>query len=378
MQYYRSLDVIASPISVGPRTTSLMFEMVSFESGVAFGKIDSISRIQFIRCASIPIDFLEATNRIAHLTQLGISYCGLTSIEFLRGNTAIVKLDISHNMITSLDPLRDNRALVVLRACYNNITDLSPIEDNRTLKSVYVAGNPIHSLAPFKGNRVIEELRIIDCGGIIDLSPLDECSSLRSLGICETPITNLSPLKNLPIERISFSGCTIEDLSPLANPHLKFVMGQNTSITSFGIDFLRRCPNISDINLSIRNLEDISALGGNESIERLTISGNMNVSSFPRLGKESKLLFLDLSQTRITDFAFVEDLKHIKSLTTTTVVKDITPFLKNASIEWVLAEYKSAADAELMNRLTRMNTLNSTNRETTLFDLIHNPGIPHL
>ena len=90
------------------------------------------------------------------------------------------------------------------------LTDYSFVSYMPNLEICIASGSPVTDLTPFASCKKLEFLELAWCGHLEDLSPLAECESLKYLNICRTAVKDISPLENLPLERLHFFPCPLD------------------------------------------------------------------------------------------------------------------------------------------------------------------------
>lgn len=90
------------------------------------------------------------------------------------------------------------------------LTDFSFVSYMPNLEICIASGSPITDLTPFASCKKLEFLELAWCGHLEDLTPLAECESLKFLNICHTDVVDITPLENLPLERLHFFPCPLD------------------------------------------------------------------------------------------------------------------------------------------------------------------------
>lgn len=90
------------------------------------------------------------------------------------------------------------------------LTDFSFVAYMPNLELCIASGSPIKDLTPFASCKKLEFLELAWCGHLEDLTPLAECESLKYLNICHTDVVDITPLEELPLERLHFFPCPLD------------------------------------------------------------------------------------------------------------------------------------------------------------------------
>lgn len=90
------------------------------------------------------------------------------------------------------------------------LTDFSFVSYMPNLEICIASGSLLSDLTPFASCKKLEFLELAWCGKLVDLSPLAECDSLKYLNICRTDVEDISPLEDLPLERLHFFPCPLD------------------------------------------------------------------------------------------------------------------------------------------------------------------------
>ncbi|MCQ2557954.1 MAG: leucine-rich repeat domain-containing protein [Oscillospiraceae bacterium] len=253
---------------------------------------------------------LGGTTFKSDVTTLDLSGRSITDISALSNCKRLTALNISGNNISDLTPLMDIPTLQTVNAANNSISDLRPLMGMNRLTSVNAAGNQISTTVPLGKVTSLTEL---DLSGnpIADFSGLRKLYNLTTLNLASTGVKNedfgyfmpLSKLRSLNIENN-------EGLSGEAVDGLKAsIVGCNVrhsdliySIEIAGEQFRQ---DITELDLSGRNLTDISMLRSFTKLETLILRYNQ-ITDISALQGMTNLKYVDLSGNQISDaFVFV-------------------------------------------------------------------------
>jgi serine/threonine protein kinase/Leucine-rich repeat (LRR) protein len=162
---------------------------------------------------------------------------------------------------------------------------LSWVCKTRNLKRLNLTGLGLKSLEPIKDL----SLSFLDCSDnhLTDLKALSKMS-LEMLSCSNNQITDLSPLKGMPLKDLNCMRNKISDLSPLK--------GMPLEILNCGSNPIKSISPLAGMNLKVldladcRELKNIDALKGMESLEQLAIPGGLQDISFLRSLPELKTI----------------------------------------------------------------------------------------
>ncbi|NPA68820.1 MAG: leucine-rich repeat domain-containing protein [Chlorobi bacterium] len=190
----------------------------------------------------------------------------------------MVFLDIENNkQIESLKPAEALQLLEIIKAKNSGLKSLEGIEGLINLKEIDCSDNDnINSLIPLSG---LTNLEKINCGNTMvkSLVPLRYLDKLRNLDVHYTTIVDLRILKDLK---------NLTDLD----------VSQNISL--FSLEGLNYMPELSSLNCSETNIDDLTPLSKLKNLQRLDCS-KTKVSSLRPLQLVKSLQDIDCSDTQI-------------------------------------------------------------------------------
>lgn len=269
------------------------------------------------------------------VTELDLSGLGLWDISALSDCKMLQKLDISGNQIADLSPLMELPELSWLDASENCLTDLRPLMGLDKLSYLDVSSNEISSTTALSMMNGIKEL-YLDNDPIKDLSGLRKVKSLEVLGLSGTGIADdslsylsgLKKLKSLDLgEAVNLSGEAVDKLRA-ALP--KCTVNASQLVYSVDLNGQQVPSNAKELDLSGKNISDISSLSKLHSLEKLDLSGNSlsNLYVFEYAQCRFSLKELDLSGNDIQDITPIASLRALESLDmSNNDISSETPFM---------------------------------------------------
>ncbi len=253
------------------------------------------------------------------------------------------------------------------------------------IKKLDIHGNrAIHSLKPLE---MLIQLNTLNIAGtaINDLQPLASVPSLRKLDISGTGVRSLEPLQKLKnLETINLENTAVADLSPLTGNHrLKRVLADGTKVKPryvFALEkALPQClviyqtPQLkiwwNGLNktwqqafagqLEMDDPPTAEQLQQLVNLEKINISGRMDMNSAEPLAVFTRLKTLRLDNTGITDISPLTGLKQLTSLSVTnSPLWDIGPLSGMKQLKELNLENTSVEDLRPLQGLHRLEKLN--------------------
>ncbi|KAL0216923.1 hypothetical protein RCL1_007406 [Eukaryota sp. TZLM3-RCL] len=295
-----------------------------------FSVLALCSNLRSISLRSCGVDMSTLFSSLELLTSLS-----LNMVTFVKGYASLSKL----------------QKLKKLSANYCNISDLSVLSSLNQLTYLSLNHNKITDLTPLSSLKNLRTL-CLNYNKISDITPLSTMTKLVKLDLVDTNVFDLWPLKDLmKLSRLEFT----QDLLPKEHP-MCFGMRKSRSevkavIYSFekgvcGLDLSQRessnvnlslyshCSRLLSLNLSNRNVENISEISNFTMLETLdlsivTLPGNNKITDISFLSSCIKLRSLSLDGSKVTDLSPLSLLVELEclSLKDTSVI-DLWP-LKN-------------------------------------------------
>ncbi len=269
--------------------------------------------------------------------------------EQLRAMISLEKLDVSYNKyIKEIEPLAMVSNLREIDLSHTNITDINALRNHKQLEILNISNTQVK-----------------------EINTLKFASNLKYLHIENTPIKNLSPLHGLPkLEKVLCEGTAITsqqatELSSLNPNRCKVVIESNTSMRWWNtIPMIWREKFILDLSFKGSTVGN-SELGKIESLTKLSIQGNKNITSLKPLRFLKELQYLNCEGSGITNLDGVSHLNKLVEIDISgTAVTDIRPLLLLKNLKKVRCNslkvskedidlfLKERPDVKLMNRYT--------------------------
>ncbi|MFO0906683.1 MAG: protein kinase [Pirellulales bacterium] len=227
-------------------------------------------------------------------------------------------VDLSDSGVADLSPLR-GMPIERLNLFRTVVTDLTPISE-LPLTFLELSHTPIADLGPLRG-MPLKNLRLYRTQ-VSDLSPL-QGMSLEQLDLSYTKVTDISVLRGMPLIEAKFMGSpALTDISPLADCKDLQIVTLPPKAKNF--DFLR-------------GVTKLRRLGFGEDTTAAEFWQGYDSGAWPRTLYESGVVVksvqrlpdgtwqLDISNTAISDLAFLKGAPISDLNISTTAVTDLTP-----------------------------------------------------
>ena len=236
--------------------------------------------------------------------------------------------------------------------------------DNKGLgNSVVSEATQLYALSNLSlaGNEITDISSIVSLGGlttlnlnnnsISDISPLANLKSLRTLYLDNNPITDFSPLYSLPsLTSLSVQGIemSVEELEALSNALPSCAINgasakENPNVIALG--GLTFDPSVTEIDLSYRNIADISALAECEKLTRVNLKGN-SITDISPLMDLPNLTYVDISEN---------------------AVSDLRPFMGVSSLKYLYASNNNISTTVPLGKLTGLSELDLSGNQISNF-----------
>lgn len=247
-------------------------------------------------------------------TSLDLSGKFLTSRELTEISklTELTSLKLGKNRIDKIDFLKPLKNLVSLDLSENKIEDISALNMLTSLKTLHLDGNDIKDFEPLYG---LKKLTTLTIGNIqISKSQLKELkdalpncmitSDEAKEDVVEIKLggkTFMSDVRELDLSNREISDISaLKDCKELESLNLS---GNYISDISVLVDM----PKLNSVNLANNRISDVRPLMSITTIEYLNLAGN-NISSIAVLGELTGLEELSLKGNRISDFSPISNL----------------------------------------------------------------------
>lgn len=247
-------------------------------------------------------------------TSLDLSGKSLMSSELSEVSklTELTSLKLGKNRIDKIDFLKPLKKLVSLDLSENRIEDISVLSKLTSLKTLHLDGNDIKDFKPLYGLKKLTTLTIsniqISKSQLKELKDaLPNCvitSDEAEDDVIEIKLggkTFMSDVKELELSSREISDISaLKDCTELETLNLS---GNYISDISVLVDM----PKLKSVNLSNNSISDVRPLMSITTIEYLNLAGN-NISSIAALGELTGLEELSLKGNFISDFAPISNL----------------------------------------------------------------------
>lgn len=252
---------------------------------------------------------LSPISEYTDIVELNIENNQIDSISNLSGMTGLTILNLSHNTLTAFNELLVIPNVEEVNLSFNQI-DSIPIMDGSwpNLTILDLSSNGLSDTSGIKGHDSVETLYLHN-NGLTTLDGISELENLDNLVIFDDELEDLIPIVDKNPNRIRIINDSFYDIPELVL-HVDNVLDfgfdfeDNLEIygSLIGIDnittfrfidaeisvidkFSLNLPNLSSINLSGNNLDDIEFILGNPNLANVNISNNPieNLSIFSGL-----------------------------------------------------------------------------------------------
>ena len=239
-----------------------------------------------------------------------------------------------------------NASSLILRRTALGEEDLRRVAELYALSSLSLTEDGLTDLSALSG---LGGLTMLDLSGneITDLSPLASLRSLRTLYLDRNPITDFSPLYGLEnlsmlsIREIELSQAQLTELAealPQCAIHSETAIAEVRELTIGGLTFRE---DVTELDLSARQLSDISALSACRQLKSLDLSGNA-----------------------VSDLTPLMDLPYLEQLNISdNQVADLRPLMAMKSLQRLYAARNAVASAAPLFALTELRELDLSGNE---------------
>ncbi|MGX8692211.1 MAG: leucine-rich repeat domain-containing protein [Clostridia bacterium] len=235
---------------------------------------------------------------------------------------------------------------LILRRTELGEQDLQHVAELYALSSLSLTEDGLTDLSALSG---LGGLTMLDLSGndITDLSPLASLGSLRTLYLDKNPITDFSPLYGLEnlgmlsIREIELSQAQLSELAaalPQCAIHSETAVAEVRELTLGGLTFRE---DVTELDLSGRQLSDISAVSACRQLKKLDLSGN-----------------------EISDLTPLMDLPYLEELSVAdNQIVDLRPLMAMKSLQKVDASHNAIGSTAPLFALTELCELDLSENE---------------
>lgn len=146
---------------------------------------------------------IEVIGGLTKLEDLGLQYCGIENVDFLKELTRLKRLNLNGNRISDLTPLAGLVGIERLGLADNQITDITPLSDLTKLWDLSLDYNRITDITVLESMTGLNQLGLSG-NQISDLEPLVQKADLLYLNVRENPVRSLSPVWEVPMLLFGF------------------------------------------------------------------------------------------------------------------------------------------------------------------------------
>jgi Leucine-rich repeat (LRR) protein len=285
-----------------------------------------------------------ATERIATLTSLDVSYSSISDLTGIQDFVALTTLNCYNNQITTLD-VSKNVALTSLYCYYNQITTIN-VSKNVALTYLYCNNNKLTALDVSK-NLILKELR---CGANqITTLDISKNVALKYLYCFFNKLTALDVSKNLALDSLYCGSNQISTLDVSKNLALWFLNCNNNKLTLLDLS--------KNLTLSYLNCEF-------NQLSSLDVSNNVALNSI--YCNTNKLTVLDVSKNLILD--------HLDCNSNQITTLDVS---NNVALTYLYC-YNNKLTVLDVSKNLRLNSLNCKLNQITALDVSNNVALTYI
>lgn len=252
-----------------------------------------------------------------NLAQLEIHEANVSDLNALSGLTKLVSLGVYNGQVSDLTPLAGMTWLAELGLPGNRISDLTPLSGLADLKSLDVSRNQVTDVAPLAQLR---QLVVLKLGGnpIVDFSPLKDIAPnltekdfevVTAEGVSDEPLDIADEALGKKLaEVMGIAG------RPITQRDAYFVTELNIRDSGIrDIGALQYFVNLTSLDASWNQIEDLTPLSGLTKLKGLNLRGNRLTDLVPITGLAG-LDYLDAADNRIEDVTPLKTLTDLRQL----------------------------------------------------------------
>ncbi len=155
------------------------------------------------------------TGDLARCTHLDLSGTDLSSVEPLKGLTALKSLQLSETNVSNVEPLKALTALEELYLTGTGVSNVEPLKGLTGLAWLSLSGTNVSNVEPLKGLTALQELSL-DLTGVYSVEPLKQLTALKWLYLTGTGVSNVEPLRGLTaLDTLNLSRTNVSSVEPL-------------------------------------------------------------------------------------------------------------------------------------------------------------------
>ncbi len=179
------------------------------------------------------------------------------------------------------------------------IKSLAPAEALQLLEIIKARNSGLMSLDGIDGLINLKEIDCSDNDNINSVIPLASLNNLEKINCGNTMVKSLVPLRNLEkLRELDAHYTTIVDLRILKNLKSLSTLDVSQNISLFSLEGLNYLPELTDLNCSETNVDDLTPLSKLKILQRLDIS-KTKVETLRPIQLVKSLQDIDCSDTKI-------------------------------------------------------------------------------
>lgn len=291
--------------------------------------------------------------------------------------------EIAEEHLTSLLTVWGTTLRVLDLSLHDDLRDISFVKHCAKLEELGVDNSErIRDISPVTFCKQLRCLALVDCMYISDISCLSECNALEQviLNGC-VRVQDVSHLLDLPFLRmLDLIGCcsvTEMSMTRRVNEQLEHLLLDDCTNLA-DISFVSRCPGLLALSLcECRAIVDIRAIADCSKLRYLDISCT-RITQFAPLGACTELIGLNLEHTTISDLTILASCMRLERLVLCYCknVVDLDPLAACARLKRLLARYSSVNRLQGLARCLALNTIDLAG--TNVYDITPILDLPEL
>jgi internalin A len=373
-------NIIHIPSTILPLNKVVVFNDKNLEAAIRAeinkprGEVyaNDLKDITILNLTGKNITNISALANVTNLKELYLSGNNsgnkITDISALANLTNLYFLDLSDNNIRDISALRNLTKLEWLELNGNNITDISALKNLTNLVWLVLNGNSIIDISALANLTKLEWLELTG-NSITDISALANLRNLQSLGLSGNKIKDFSVLDRLPyIDRADYEGQDLNKVVVFNDKNLEAAIRAEINKPR-GEVYANDLKDITILNLTGKNITNISALANVTNLKELYLAGNKsgnNITDISALGNLTKLEWLDLSDNNIRDISALRNLTNLKTLYLTgNNITDISALANLTYLEWLYLSWNNITDISALAQLINLERLTLSGNKIT-------------
>lgn len=264
---------------------------------------------------------LGGVSFLTDVTELNLSGRGIRNISALADCTALKTLNLSGNLIYDLCPLMNLPSLEWLDISENQISDLRPLMGMSTLRVINASANQVSSTVSVGSMSGLTELDLSD-NPISDFSGLKKLVHLQRLGLMGCGVTdqaleNLKALNSLARLKLEDNPeLSSEGVDALQQSLVSCIISHSELVYSVNVDGHSVKTDAVELDLSGTGISDISGLGNLACLQTVRLGSNSisNIYVFQYTASYDDITYLDLSSNQIEDITPLASLTALETL----------------------------------------------------------------